>query len=351
MDSFRLTQLASLALRPWWAIAFVVIAACGPAAHSIDVQPGADSGTDTGSPVTDVTLDPPATPDDGWQLQVASFSVDPGTEAQQCFFFKVPYDVPVFVNHIEIAQTTGTHHMNVFRVRTRVNLDPDQALYVNGGECWKPANWKDWPLVINSQNEGHVDFKLPEGVAHPFQPGEWLMLQTHYVNASTQKTPGTGRVLVNFNRVPEGQVFAKLGTAFATNQSIKVCPGDTDVSFQTTCSFARNPVTIFGANGHFHSRGRRFTMSVFDPASAEEAPNFYDNHDWSEPIFERGLTVGVPAGGGIRYKCEYTVPPDACGDPANGCCFTFGGMVEFQEHCNAFVYYYPANDTTDVNCF
>jgi hypothetical protein len=344
-------RVASFLPRALGALALLLGAACGPA-HAVDPgSPTVDSGTDVQNGVTNVDLPVPA-PEDGWQYNIPAFSVDPGKEVQQCFFFKVPYDVPVFVNHIEIAQTTGTHHMNIFRVKTRVNLDPDVANVVIDGECWKPANWKDWPLVINSQNDGHVDFRLPDGVAHPFQPGEWLMLQTHYVNASTQKTPGTGHVLVNFDRVPESQVWAKLGTAFATNQNIKICPGDVGKTFETTCSFARQPVTIFAANGHFHSRGREFTMSVFDPASKDEGPNFYENLNWAEPIYERGLGVGVPAGGGIRYTCVFDFgDPTNCGDPNNGCCYTFGGMVEFQEHCNAFVYYYPANDTTDVNCF
>jgi hypothetical protein len=177
------------------------------------------------------------------------------------------------------------------------------------------------------------------------------MLQTHYVNATTQKTPGDGRILVNFDRIPEGQVFARLGTAFATNQHIEICPGEMGKTFEATCAFARKPVTIFAANGHFHSRGHRFTMSVFDPAGTDVRPDFYENFDWAEPVYERGLAIGAPAGGGIRYKCEFNVPTTACGDPNNRCCFTFGGMVEFQEHCNAFVYYYPANETTDVNCF
>jgi hypothetical protein len=329
----------------------ILVAACGPATTVDPVTPGDDGGLDAKTPITDVNLPPPPTPEAGWQYDIPAFSVGPGKEVQQCFFFKVPYDVPVFVNHIEMAQTTGTHHMNVFRVRTRAGLDPDKANIVIDGECWKSPNWKDWPLVINSQLDGHVDFKLPEGVAHQFQPGEWLMLQTHYVNASTQTTPADGRILVNFNRMPEGEVRAKLGTAFATNQSIKICPGEMGKTFETTCTFARNPVTIFAANGHFHSRGRKFTMSVLDPTTGDQRPDFYENLDWSEPVFKRNIDVGVPAGGGIRYKCEFDVPTDACGDPNNGCCFTFGGMVEFQEHCNAFVYYYPANETTDVNCF
>jgi len=329
-------------------------AACGPATT---IGPSQEQPSDDGGPVapdaggvTEITLAPPATPELGWQYSIPSFSIDPGVEVQQCFFFTVPTTVPAFVSHIEIAQTTGTHHMNIFRVKTIKSLDGNNDTVVRDGECWKPTNWSDWPLVINSQNEGHVDFNLPEGVAHKFEPGEKLMLQTHYVNASTQKTPGQGRVLVNFNRMAPEKVTANLGTAFATNQNIRICPGDTMRSFQSTCKFARQPVTIFGANGHFHSRGRLFTMSVFD-ATTGAGDQFYENTDWAEPKFIRDLGVGVPAQGGISYTCEFTVAPTDCGNPADGCCFTFGGMVEFQEHCNAFVYYYPANDTTDVNCF
>jgi hypothetical protein len=331
-----------LTLRPTLWLFPVMVVACGSHPATIEDHP----------PVANVELAAPASPEQGWQFTVPSFSVDPGMEVQQCFFFTVPYDQPVFVNHITIAQTSGTHHMNVFRVRTIKALDGANGDKVIDGECWKPANWSDWPLVINSQNEGRVDVDLPEGVAHRFEPGEKLMLQTHYVNANTQKTPGVGKVFVNFDRIPQSEMKSELGTVFATNQNIRICPGDVGRTFETTCRFApKGPVTIFGANGHFHSRGRKFTMSVFDPnPSAPVAAPFYDSEQWDEPLFEKGLTVAVPDQGGIRYTCEYSVGANECGDPNDGCCFTFGGKVDFQEHCNAFVYYYPWN-TTDVNCF
>ena len=140
----------------------------------------------------DTLLPPPISKEQGWQFVVPEFAVPPGTELQQCFFFKVPYDQPVFVNHIAIAQTEGTHHMNIFRVRTIKALSGNDGDVVQDGECWKSTNWSDWPLVINSQNEGLVEVNLPTGVAHRFEAGEMLMLQTHYVNASTQVTPGVG---------------------------------------------------------------------------------------------------------------------------------------------------------------
>ena len=153
----RLTLFLFKALGPF---ALVLLAACGPSSPpGGGPGPGDDGGPgdpDGRNPVTDVTLDPPATAELGWQVAIPAFSVDAGSEVQQCFFFTVPYDTPVFVNHIEIAQTTGTHHMNIFRVKTVKNLDPSKGSVIDG-ECWKPTNWSDWPLVINSQQSDPDD--------------------------------------------------------------------------------------------------------------------------------------------------------------------------------------------------
>lgn len=316
-------------------------------------------------PPSDVKLDPPAA-GSGFQLAPAMFEVPMGSESQRCFFFEVPSDVPVFVSRFEIAQNPGTHHMNVFRVRTVKLLGGTNGQVVAEGECWKPGNWSDWPLVVNSQLSdpnahgdlppGHTRWDMPTDVAMRFEPHELLMLQSHYVNATTQKTPQEAKVLVNFHTIPAAQVKAEVGTAFATNQSIRVCPGDTDKFFETTCKLSSDadggtatPITIIGANSHFHSRGTKFTISVMDPGSSASPPPFYTSTDWHDPPMEWALNVPVPAGGGFRYRCEYAVPASDCGNPDDSCCYAFGGKVETQEHCNAFVYFYPK--TRDVGCF
>ena len=66
---------------------------------------------------SDVKLDPPPE-GKGFQLKIEPFEVADGQESQRCYFFTVPSDVPVFVSSFHIAQNPGTHHMNVFRVRT-----------------------------------------------------------------------------------------------------------------------------------------------------------------------------------------------------------------------------------------
>jgi len=310
----------------------------------------AGSGGSGGS--GDLHLDAPKTPEQGWQYDIPLFEVKAGEEIQDCYFFEVPYDVPVFVNKLTMAQNEGSHHFNIFRVNTVKGLGGKHGDKVAGGECWKSINWSDWPLVMNMQLAGVNEWQLPEGVVHGFKPRELLMVQTHFVNATTQKAPLGGRGIINFERIPDAQVKHEVGTAFATNQGIEICPGEKDKKFETHCKFAKDePVTIIGANGHFHSRGKKFSMAVWDNINGAASTNFYESKAWDEPPFERSLDVLVPPGGGVSYTCEFTVKPDSCGDPAKNCCFTFGPKVEQNEHCNAFVYYYPKRPDTQVNCF
>ena len=294
---------------------------------------------------------PPAA--QGFQLHVPAFDVASGDEVQACYFFNVPGNPgdEVWVNRYQMAQAVGSHHMNVFRVKTIKNLigtpGGDPVVSKNGkGECFVSSNWSDWPLVTNSQQDSLTDWTLPATVAAKFTGGELLMLQTHFVNASTQKTPKKAEVSVNFWTTPPAA--NELGTLFATNQNIRICPGDTNTSFTKTCNFTSQAVHVVAANGHFHSRGKLFEMFP-TTAAGDVGPKFYTSTSWDDPPMMRDFTTDLPAGGGVQWKCTFDFPTGGCGDPNNSCCYTFGGQVETQEHCNAFVYYWPK--TQDVNCF
>src|SRR5438874_1336483 len=115
------------------------------------------------SPKTpDVQLSAPPT-GKGFQIDIAPFTVPAGTETQSCYFLAVPGQAgeDVWVNRFTIAGNTGTHHMNLFRVKTIVNLGGQPGDVVKDGQCWTSSNWADWPLVVNSQDGGKtVDWQL-----------------------------------------------------------------------------------------------------------------------------------------------------------------------------------------------
>ena len=287
----------------------------------------------------------------GFQLSTPEFEVPAGAEVQDCYFVQTP-NVETWVNHIITAQNPGTHHMNLFRLGTKGALWGNPGDVVHGGECWNSGNWADWPLVANSQISTPTnpvnDWTLPDGVGMKFDPNEVLMLQTHYINATVQKTPGEGHVLINLFSQPKESFTMELGTFFATNQNIRICPGEIDKSFSASCLFASAPVTITAANSHFHSHGIEFDISTVD-AQGVETP-FYHNTSWDSPLWDTNLNIPIAPGGGISYTCAYTVEPTDCGDPNDQCCVDFGPHNQTQEHCNVFLYYYPKLPS-QVVCF
>jgi hypothetical protein len=318
-------------------------------------------------------------PAEGFSLRTPEFDVPAGTEIQDCYFARVP-DLgadELWIDRIVTGINPGSHHVNVFRVRTIQWLDPAdgepvdlgsvEGTLIAGGECWNSGNWSDWPLVANSQKSGIDDpvneWRLPDGVGLRFEPGELLMLQVHYVNATTQATPWRGRVGINFHRSEVAEPV-EMGTMFATQQSIRICRSRPNPQvYSGTCSFpAGTQIRVDAANGHFHSRGRRFEIFSWDGRAAAPGERFYESTSWDEPPMATGLDVEVPPGGGIWWTCTFDwVEPsvegggcdavDAADEEGEGdCCYTFGPKVETSEHCNVFLYYWPKVGETDVFC-
>jgi hypothetical protein len=321
---------------------------------------------------TEVQLDPQNTT--GAQFETPTFEVARGQEKQDCYFLRMPdlnNGQDYFVDKVRLGSNPGSHHVNVFRVKTIVGLGAtDDTVY--DGECFKSANWADWPLVANNQDDNPIDgvfeWKLPEGVAYRFSPGERIMVQTHYVNASTQTTPYRGKAVLDLYRSSLPSPI-EMGTLFATQQSIRICKSNPTPEYTGGCSFRSGGVTIAAANGHFHSRGTKFDVFRWDGITTEEpleGDRFYRSMVWDDPpmtIYSDPTGMQIPANGGIRWTCSYEwqeplaeaggcAALDAADKQAAGdCCYTFGPKVETSEHCNVFLYYYPKVERTDINCF
>jgi hypothetical protein len=373
------TRLAALTLSSLFLGALIVVG-CGPDSTTGSSSTSTGSGGADAGPVDDSKLDPPAA-GAGFQFESEETDVAPGVEEQDCYFYKVSElatkggldpTKPVNLHQVQVAQRPGSHHLNIFRVATLKGLDPKNGLVQKAqggtGECFKSPNWSDWPLLANSQQEGNIDWTYPEGVANVLQPDDWIMMQTHYVNASTQKTEGAGKVRVNFVAIPDAEKKFELGTIFATKQSIRICEKNPTPQFGGGCQInSPDPVHIIGANGHFHSRGTKFEIYKWDGKTAgtpADSEKIYTSTAWDDPPMKHSpeLDVMAPANGGIYYTCDFkwTEPDPSIGckglndydttkymTPAENldCCYTFGGVVEKNEHCNAFVYYYPKQDS------
>jgi hypothetical protein len=309
----------------------------------------AGCGDETAPSDADVSLDPP---ENGFQLVVGPFDVPAESELQDCYYFRVPQTT--YVTKFEIALNDGTHHMNMFRVALPGDgSDPpfDDGDVQRG--CWDSLPFQDWGLLVNSQvnaangasnAEGSTVWQLPDGVATRLDEGELVMIQTHYVNGATQETGnGRGKVVINFHGMPEGDVTAEMGSMFANNRDIRLPAGE-DYSATSFCNVPED-VNLVAAAGHFHSRGKEFTVSVADSGGNPVGDPVYDSTSWDDPPFTTlEEPIAISARSGLTYTCSFHNSLDYD--------IVFGPHVEFEEHCNLFAYYYPKfTDQGALYCF
>jgi hypothetical protein len=321
----------------------------------------------------------------GFSLRSPAVDLQDGDESQICYFVQAP-DLAggqdYYISRVDIAQNPGSHHLNVFRVKTILGLDPAAgdpvmlgdlpATVINGyadffnSPCWDSGNWADWPLIANSQHSEpdnpYYQWQLPENVGIRIQPGEMLMVQSHYVNYGDQKTPWGAKFGINFTRFANDAQPIEMGSLFATQQSIRVCQSNPNPTYSGTCRFpASSDIKIEAINGHFHSRGKQFRVYAWDGASIthpEDGAHLYTSDRWDDPPMATNVGTPAPEGGGVWWDCEYkwhAPVVESCDEVnakdltgQNDCCYTFGGNVDVGEHCNLFLYYYPA--VGDVFC-
>jgi hypothetical protein len=315
------------------ALLVFAIGACSRAPTG--APPVADAAPDVASDA--LVLAPPA---HGLQIGTPEFAVPPGQERQWCYYFKLPSDVDLDVVRFEIRFLPGSHHMNLFQTDRDV---PD-----HDEDCFEkmPFTSVENPhgvdLVVGSQSAS-LDWSLPPGVAFRLKAHRQLVLQTHYVNAATQVTPsGHGKVLINLVTEPDAsKVTAHMGTMFANNVNIHIPPRSSR-TFSTTCGLPK-AVKLAALTGHFHSRGRVFSVNLA-PDGANPTDEIYRSRAWDEPPFRiLDQPIDIPAGGGLYYTCDFQNRTDLD--------VKFGPRVDTDEHCNLFAYIYPWEDDKARYCF
>jgi len=212
-------------------------------------------------------------------MMTDAFTVPAGEELQVCYFFKVSTLLqangmdptqPLELHRVQVVQKAGSHHMNLFRVRTIANLDPANGspqVGINGvGQCFVSSNWSDWPLVANTQIGGDEDW-------------------------STTTPPESDR-------------------------------------FYQSLTWSDPPM--------MHS------PDLQQAVSANGGVWFTCSYQWDDPST---ATNGVDTCATLNaYDAKKHMTPPAQQD----CCYTFGPQVDVNEHCTAFIYYYPKQD--NENC-
>lgn len=263
-------------------------------------------------------------------------SLPPGTEAEHCMFVKAPAE-GMNVSRDEVRFTTGSHHVLMYQTAyDEIPTKKEDGTVVDTSGVFDCSNgptngWKVQKLISGSQNaNGDAFLKFPEGIAMKVRPGAVLMLNVHYVNAST--SPLSPEVRVNLYSIPDSQLKTEGDVLFLYHPFIHI-PPLSSTQARMRCKVHKD-ITIQNAQSHMHARGAGYRAQV-----GNQEP-FYTNTHWEDvPVKDVG-GLFVPAGEWLDYTCEYK---------NNEARDIYQGPKSTDEMCMLIGSYYPA-DTATANC-
>ena len=271
-------------------------------------------------------------PERGEQLSIGPFDVPSGTEVQICRTLKMSNTEAVGVNRLQVSLAQGSHHFILFRS----NKDfPDEVF-----PCWGTVNFDDWEFMIDVNKSGGEDWQLADGQAFVLQPNQQIMIQSHFVNATTVQSPKGGMALVNMFEV-DPNVAHPLHGMFTVDTRINI-PPHSAYTTSRACTFDQT-VYLAAMTGHFHARGLEFSVNRFrDNVLMPE--QIYDSKSWDSPnfeIFPQPSDVFNTFDDGVEFTCSYFNNTDNT--------IGWGGHADVQEHCNLFFQYYFYNESDPKN--
>lgn len=301
-------------------LTFLALAGCNP--ETTETTPDPDDGL----------LAPPE-PGKGIQFKMTT-KIDAGTESERCMFVKAPAE-DLMVQRDEVRYSPGSHHFLLYETAyTEIPTEKLDGTKVDTSgvfDCSDGATngWDVTKLVGGSQNaDGDSILRFPDNVAMRVKGGAVLLMNAHYVNATSGALEP--EVRINMYTIPESQVEHEGDIIFFYNPFISV-PAQAEGRARMRCTIQAD-ITLTNFQSHMHRRGVGYEASVMG-----EDP-FYENDLWEGvPVLDLGTGKSIKAGSVIDYHCDYKNPEQRD---------VYQGPRSTDEMCMAIASYYPADPMT-----
>ena len=290
---------------------------------------------ESGDP-NDLLSPPPA--GQGLQLKMVS-TILPGHEIERCKFFQVPAG-GLNVNSAVVRYVAGSHHVLLYRtshtsIPTVTRNGQALAVDENGVfDCAEgaAADWDVTGVVAGAQSpKAKNAATFPPGVAAKLEAGSVLVINTHYLNASSK--PLVAEARLNLYTLAEKDVVHEGGFLFFYNPFIRI-PARSAAASRMMCTLSQD-ITLISAQSHMHRRGVGYVANLVEPAGGGST-QIYESHDWEDvPIAEWSPGMSLRKGQSIDYTCQFQNPEDRQ---------VRQGATTKDEMCMFLGTYYPRNE-------
>jgi hypothetical protein len=272
------------------------------------------------------TIIPP--PTDGFQLAMDEFTVPAGQEVYMCQWFPLPITKESEVGGWEMKMAQGSHHLILFKV---TGTPPTSRAYA----C-NPNDISQVAGIFSGSQQPTFAYTFPTGIGMKIEPGQWAMIQSHYVNASDADI--TAQVDVNAHLVDPSTITSNAGTFFFDPISFKVPQGNgQSLTFTQT---SPQDMMILGAQSHMHKHGITFDSVVTGTGITTPEPLVHAD-TWNDPApAVLNPPLSVQSGQTFQWTCTW--------NNDSGAPLVYGNSALTNEMCILTGTFYPVTTTDTI---
>jgi hypothetical protein len=291
-------------------LAISVLAACG---GSGDDDGGDDGGDDDGP-----SIDAGAT--DSFDIVTPGIVIAPGDERTHCFYTTVPVDRAVGVARWSSTMSLGSHHMIVYAL----SGSSDHAEGIEE-DCNVIGGGSDIPAWTYSAQTPEAEFVMPEGVGIALGAEQKIVIEMHYLNATTD--PITAHVELTGDVYAADEDFTPAAAFITYNTEIEI-PSHGSGSAGGACAVPDGS-KFFALSTHAHKRAVHTQVS-------DDGEVVFESDNWEHPGAEYwGGEPFYEFGDKLTYECDYENDLDV--DVVDG------PSAVTDEMCMAVGYFFPAD--------
>jgi hypothetical protein len=280
----------------------------------------------------------------GVQLKMVS-SLGPREEVERCMFYVIPED-GLHVNSETTRYTAGSHHCILYYTGYAQVPQVDKlgnAHSIKEGDIFDcsagPVGLWDTRGVIggsqSSSGPGTIN-NLPSDVAIRLDPGSVVLMNTHYLNVSSETLMTDARM--NLNTIPKEAVKHEAGTMFHYNPFIYVPPMGKSTA-RMKCHMPHD-VTLLSGQSHMHSRAVYYEANLLDQ-DGSVIEQLYTNTKWEDVPVMQWPSPGkqIAEGQTIDFRCDFENDEDR---------EIIQGITTKDEMCMFVGVYYPRSAAVDA---
>ena len=288
-----------------------------------------DSSTgDTGEDYVDERLteaDVPALPDGGQRWYGPDVIIEPGQEVQYCTFGTYTGE-DIAISSFDSYQGAVGHHLIILGTNASTIDYPDGEVV----DCTRTNTMMtSFEPLINAEpiDAGRASIVLPEGMGVKLNSGQRWVVQSHYVNTTTDRV--RVKDIMNIGLVPEDSVTTWVAAYALTQTDLSIPPAQAS-SLSFDCTFPDSYHVMY-LTGHMHEWGTSFSFDYSADGSDGSFAPIYEIPEW-DPVYRDAPPLqhyaegefDFAANSTLRTNCNWFNDTDEALEFPNEMCATYG---------------------------